>query len=265
MEEVGQDEIQDSHVQNDGVGRAYKLMEYYFLIAVKINAIPFRYNKVQKRLTSVSSSVKFKIWFILMLLGIVAEWAQATFELLRAKQDQSVGRGEWALIYFLFISWTFVVSCHYNIFKQHRELVNHVNQTVRMREWLRETYGELPHSADDKLVKAHIYSSCSQCFFQCLMVAAEGYKGQFLYSNVPLGQRNVGTAALWALWAYYRVMSNFLCGYFHYFAGVLHVQTCNQVLELRFFMQITPQREMVHWWECLNSCADNVFEFQIRP
>ena len=100
-----------------------------------------------------------------------------------------------------------------------------------LREWFTEE--RLPISGDDKVVRAHIISSCLQCFFQCLMVAAEGTKAHFLYSNIPAEHRNALTLALWILYSYYRVTSNFLSGYFHYFAGALHVQTCNQVLALR--------------------------------
>ena len=110
-------------------------------------------------------------------------------------------------------------------------MVNHLNQTITLREWFTEA--RLPKCEDHKIVRAHKISSCLQCFFQCLMVGAEGTKAHFLYSNVPVEQRSVLTFALWALYAYYRVTTNFLSGYFHYFAGALQVQTCNQILALR--------------------------------
>ena len=90
----------------------------------------------------------------------------------------------------------------------------------------------LPPCVDHKVVRAHIIWICKQCFFQCLIVAAEGTKAHLLYSNVPPAYSTPLTGAAWALSAYYRVASNLLSGYFLLFAGSLHVQICNQTLAL---------------------------------
>ena len=215
----------------DSIGPAYQLMEHYFRLAVAINTVPFTYNKQRRRFSVSKASIKYGLWFVVMLVGLLVETVQVLRELLRAKNDSAVSRGEWAHIAFVFSSWAFIWSCHYNVAQRQNEMVNHMNQTIALREWFTEA--RLPKSDDHKIVRAHMISSCMQCFFQCLMVAVEGTKAHFLYSNMPAEYRSAGTGALWALYAYYRVMSNFLSGYFHVFAGVLHVQTCNQVLALR--------------------------------
>ena len=229
---------QESHKhvrERQWIGRAFQLMEKYnFRIATAINAVPFTYNRETRRFslpTRRSSSIKYILWFLVVFMGILVETAQVGWELWRAKNDDGMNRGEWALIAFIFSSWTFVIGLHYNVAKRGDVMVNHLNQAIATREWFTEA--RLPKSGDHKYVRAHIISSCLQCFFQCLMVAAEGTKAHFLYSNVPAEYRNPLTGVVWVIYAYYRVMTNFLCGYLQYFAGALHVQTCNQILALR--------------------------------
>lgn len=212
------------------VGRTYELMEYYFHAAVTLNAVPFTYNG--KRFKVDPTSTKYRAWLVLMFAGIVVEWAQMTWELLRAKRDINVSRGEWSLIYFVFIGWNLLLSLHTNTLLKNAEVVNHLNKTVHLRQTFSDAFAK-PSQKDEKLVRAHIWASCSQCFFQSLMVAVEGYKSHFLYSNIPEENRNFVTAGLWTAWGSYRVMTNFLGGYFYYFVGMLHVQTCYIVLKLR--------------------------------
>ena len=232
----------------ESVGRAYDLMEYYFRIAVAINAVPFTYSSGARRFDLNRSSIKYLLWNLIVFIGILAELAQVTYELLRTKDDSRMSRGEWALIAFIFSSWTFVSSCHYNVARRGDGMVNHLNQTIALREWFTEE--RLPKCSDHKIVRAHIISSCLQCFFQCLMVAAEGTKAHFLYSNVPVEHRSLLTGFAWFLYAYYRVTTNFLSGYFHLFAGALHVQTCNQILALRLEGK-QDMRENLHYYRML--------------
>ena len=220
------------NVRLESVGRAYAFMEYYFRTAVVINAVPFTYNPRTRRFSVRKTSIKHILWVITMPIGIFVETAQVTWELVVAKDDGAVSRGECALIAFIFSSWSLILSVHYNVLRRHKEMMNHMNQTIALREWFTETH--LPPCEDHKIVRAYIITSCMQCFFQCLMVASEGTKAHFLYSNVPPEYRTPRTGAAWSLYAYYRVTSNFLSGYFHVFAGALHVQTCNQVLALRY-------------------------------
>ena len=206
-------------------------MEYYFRIAVSINAVPFTYNRINRRFHVNRASLKYFLWFTLVFIGILVDLTQVTRELLRAMDDSEVSRGEWALIAFVFSSWSLIATCHYNVVRRGDGMMNHLNQIVALRKWFTEE--RLPRCGDHKIVRAHIIPSCLQCFFQCLMVEAEGTKAHFLYSNVPVEHRNALTGLLWFLYAYYRVTTNFLVGYLHVFTGVLHVQTCNQVLALR--------------------------------
>ena len=74
-------------------------------------------------------------------------------------------------------------------------------------------------------------------FFPSLTVAAEGATGPHLYSAVPEQYRNVALTALWAVYAYYRVMTNFWKALWHYFGGVLQVQVCTQVLQGRWVIR----------------------------
>ena len=106
-----------------------------------------------------------------------------------------------------------------------------MNQLVKMREWFTEE--NLPATMDHKFVRTQIWFCAIQGVFQALMIAVEREKNQFVYSYLPETYRNVGTAALWAAYAYYRVSTNFLGGLFQYVGSILTVQTCNQVLELR--------------------------------
>ena len=65
------------------------------------------------------------------------------------------------------------------------------------------------------------FAYVAQMFFQCLTVAADCSTGPHLYSAVPEQYRNVGLTALGAVYAYYRVMTNFCTALWHYFGGVL--------------------------------------------
>ena len=211
------------------IGKAYAVMELYFTFGVLINAVPFTYDRNRRRYDVKKRSIKYKIWFILMLIGMFAEWAQVTRELIRSKLDHTVSRGEWGLIYFVFASWNFICGCHYNTVRKANEIVNHMNQGIRMREYFTED--RLPPTKDHRFAQLHIYATVFQCFFQCLMVAVEGMtKAHYMFANVPAGYRNTVTYGMWAVWAYYRVLTNFMSAYFPIFAGLFHVSTCNQVV-----------------------------------
>ena len=110
-------------------------------------------------------------------------------------------------------------------------MVNHLNQTIWAREWFTEE--RLPPTKDPKLVRIHLWVGNLQALAQCFLVAAEGTKSYYIYSNVPEDYRNTTTAVIWAVYAFYRVMSNSLGGYFQYFTSVLHIYTCNQILGWR--------------------------------
>ena len=240
------------------IGKAYDWMELYFGAAVLINAVPFTYDRTRRRYDFDRESTKYRIWFVLMLLGMFSEWAQVTRELIRSKFDQSVNRGEWGMIYFVFVSWTLLAACHYSFFKKGNEVVNHMNQTIRMREYF--TDEKLPPTNDHQLVKPHIYLTCFQGFFQCLMVAVEGTKNQYLYSNVPPEYRNLLTSGIWAIWAYYRVMTNFLAGYFLIFGGIFHVSMCNQVIGYREQQQNLTAAEKFHIFRMLQVLTNRYSE-----
>ncbi|CAG7728433.1 unnamed protein product [Allacma fusca] len=222
------------------VALSYHYMEKYFRVAVNINAVPYHYNKQKRRFRLDRKSLKYKLWMLLMLFGMLAETAQATKELIRGSLDDTVGRGEWSLVLFIFISWVFVTSTHFNTYLRGEDIVSYINQVMGTRAYFKES--NLPMTSDHKIVRAHIYVSCAQCFFQALMVAAEGLKPQYLFSNVPEEYRNPLTWAIWIPYAYYRVMSNFQAGYFQYFVGILHIQTCNQILMYRRMIKETPEQ-----------------------
>ena len=216
------------------IGKSYSLIETFtYIPAVVLNAVPFTFNKKIRRYAISWTSWKCKIWFVLMLFMVFVELAQITFELIRTKSDPNVSRGDWCLIMFIFISWEFVFSDHLNAFVHGNEGVNHLNQLIRTREWFTQGNRELPPSKDHKIVKALLWTCFSQWFFQCLTVAAEGGKSPHLYSNVPEEYRSVGTTAVWAVYAYYRVTTNFCTALWHYFAGVLQVEVCTQILKWR--------------------------------
>ncbi|CAG7731530.1 unnamed protein product [Allacma fusca] len=211
--------------------KSYKLIEIYIKIAVIINAVPFHYNQRTQRLSLDRSSIKYQTWFVLMFLGMVLELSQVTREMIRAGLDDNTSRGEWALIFFIFLSWFLITLLHYNALTNGQDMVSYHNQVIGIRKYFGEE--NLPPTLDHKTVRAHIISSVCQCFFQCLMVATEGTRNQYIYSNVPPNNRSLITTLVWAVYAYYRVSSNFLCGYFCLFAGIFHVQTCNQILQYR--------------------------------
>ena len=134
----------------------------------------------------------------------------------------------------LWVSCWFITTCHYQVLVSHNEMVNHLNQTLWTREWFTEE--RLPPTKDPKLVRIHLWVGNLQALAQCFLVAAEGTKSYYIYSNVPEDYRNTTTAVIWAVYAFYRVMSNSLGGYFQYFtftSSVLHIYTCNQILGLR--------------------------------
>ena len=230
------------------IGKAYDVMEIYFGMAVLINAVPFTYDRIRRRYDVDKCSVKYKIWFVLMFIGMFIEWAQVTRELVRSKFDHTVSRGEWGMIFFVFSSWSFLSTIHYNVYKNTNEIVNHMNQTIRMREYF--TDEKLPPTKDHRLAKLHIYATAFQVFFQCLMVAVEGTKKQYLYSNVPPAYRSIVTSGMWAIWAYYRVMTNLLAAYFLIFGGLFHVSTCNQVIEYKEQASV-PAEEKPHIYRML--------------
>ena len=213
------------------VGRAYELMEIAFRAAVGINAIPFTYNTAKKRFAVDPHGLKFAIWFVLMFLGISIELAQMTKELIRTAANDTTSRGDWCLSCLVWVSWQFLTSCHYQVLFKHYEMVTHLNQTLWAREWLTEE--RLPQTKDHKLIRTHLCIGLPQALGQCFLVAAEGAKNYYIYSNLPEEYRNTITTSMWTCYAFYRVMSNSLAGHFQYFTSVLHVNTCNQILGMR--------------------------------
>ena len=73
-------------------------MEYYFRIAVAINAVPFTYDKNRRRFRFSTDRLRYIPWVIVVFTGILIETVQVGWELLRAKSDSAVSRGEWALM-----------------------------------------------------------------------------------------------------------------------------------------------------------------------
>ena len=222
-------EIRSSSKPN--VGRAYELMELSFRVAMGINAIPFTYNATKRRFAVNPHGLKFVIWFFLMFLGISIELTQMMKELIRTAADDTVSRSDWCLLCLLWISWWFLTTCHYQVVVKHHEMVTHLNQTLWAKEWFTEE--RLPQTKDHKLVHIHLWFGNLQALGQCFLVAAEGTKNYYIYSNVPEEYRSSVTAALWTCYAFYRVMSNSLAGYFQYFASAFHVNTCNQIMGMR--------------------------------
>ena len=218
-----------SHKPN--VGRAYELMELSFRVAMGVNAIPFTYDTTQRRFAVDLRSLKFATWFLLMFLGVSIEFTQMMKELIRTAADDKVSRSDWCLLCLLCISWWLLTTCHYQVLVKHYQMVDHLNQTLWAREWFTEE--RLPQTKDHKLVRIHLWFGNLQALGQCFLVAAEGTKNYYVYSNVPEEYRSILTAAMWTLYAFYRVMSNSLAGYFQYFVSALHVNTCNQILDLR--------------------------------
>ncbi|CAG7832664.1 unnamed protein product [Allacma fusca] len=211
--------------------KSYQLIEIYIKIAVIINAVPFHYNRRTQQLSLDKHFLKYRIWIVLMFLGMILELSQVTREMIRAGLDDNTSRGEWALIFFIFLSWYLVTLLHYNALTNGNDMATYHNQVVSIRDQFGEK--NLPPTSDHKMVRIHMITSMSQCFVQCLMVAAEGTRNQYIYSNVSPQYRSWLTAIIWAMYAYYRVSSNFLCGWFSVFAGIFHVQTCNQILQYR--------------------------------
>ena len=216
------------------IGEAYALIEKFtYIPSVTLNAVPLTFNREIRRYAVSWSSMKSKLWIFSMLIMVFVEWAQITKELITAKADPNVSRGDWCLILFLFISWQFVISAHLNSLVHGDAMINHMNQLIRTREWFTQDQRDLPPSKDHKIVKALLWCCLAQAFFQCLTLAVEGTAGPYLYSNVPEEYRNVGSAAIWTVYAYYRVITNFCTCLWHYFGGVLQVQLCTQVLQWR--------------------------------
>ena len=213
------------------VGRTYHFIEYVISVGVKLNSLPFTYDKANLRCHVKTSSLKFILWTITMLLSVAMELGQIVRELVRANNDADTSRGEWCLVAFLFISWMFMTQVHLNVFLRPYEMVNHVNQLVRMRQGFGE--GKLPRSGDYKIIRTQIYFCFLQFLAQASMISAEREKNQFLYSYLPEESRSMVTTAIWTLYAFYRVATNFLAGLLQYFVGALHVETCNQVMQLR--------------------------------
>ena len=213
------------------VGRAYELMELSFRVAMGMNAIPFTYDTTRRRFAVDPRSPKFVTWFVLMFLGILVELSQITNELIRTAGDENISRSDWCLLCLLWISWWFLTTCHYQVLVKHQQMVDHLNQTLWAREWFSEE--RLPQTKDHKLVHIHLWFGNLQALGQCFLVAAEGTKNHYIYSNVPEEYRSTVTASIWAAYAFYRVMSNSLAGYFQYFASALHINSCNQILGLR--------------------------------
>ena len=216
------------------IGKAYSLVERFtYIPAVTINSVPFTFNRKIRRFAVSWTSLKYKIWLGSMLFMVFVELAQITKELVQALPDPRVSRGDWCLTMFLFISWQFVLAAHVNAFIHGDEIVNHLNQLIRAREWFTKDHRQLPASKDHKVVTGFLWCCAAQLFFQCLTVAANGATGPHLYSNVPEEYRNMYLTAVWAVYAYYRVMSNFGTALWHYLSGSLQVQVCTQVLEWR--------------------------------
>ena len=228
--ENGKKDIQTAKVR-PFVGATYHLIEYCITASVKLNSIPFTYDKANLCCSVRTSSPKFMLWTITMLVSVTIELGQIVRELVRAKQDASTSRGEWCLVAFLFFSWLFILQVHLNVFLHPYEMVNHLNQLIRMRQWFGEE--KLPRSSDYKVIRTQMYFCFLQFLVQASMVSAEREKNQFLYSYLPAESRGVATTALWTLFAFYRVATNFMAGLLQYFVGVLNVETCNQVLQLR--------------------------------
>ena len=169
---------------------------------------------------------------ITMLLGVMIELGQIVRELVRANLDENTSRGEWCLVAFLFFSWLFMATVHLNVFLSPYEMVNHLNQLVRMRQWFGEA--EMPRSNDYKVMRTQMWFCFLQFLVQAAVVSAEREKNQFLYSYLPEESRSVATTAIWTLYAFYRVATNFLAGLTQYFLSALHAETCNQVMQLRY-------------------------------
>ncbi|CAG7727628.1 unnamed protein product, partial [Allacma fusca] len=210
------------------IALSYQYMEIYFQAAVFINAIPFHYDRENRYFRLDRNGYKHKVWFVQMVLGMAAETIQVTLELIRGSRDPNMSWGQWSLVLFIFISWVFVFSVHYTVYCCGEDIVSYINQVLGMRKYFQER--NFPPTNDHNVVKAHICVSSAQYFFLALMVAAEGTKAQYLFSNVPESYRSPAVRTMWVPYAYYRVMSNILAGYFQYFLGVFHVQTCKQIL-----------------------------------
>ena len=213
------------------VGLTYHYIEMVAQLGVWLNSLPFTYSRAMLQLHVNSTGPKFVFWIITMFSVIVLELGQIIWELIRRKLDLNMSRGEWCLIAFLFMSWLFMALIHLNILVHPHEVVNHLNQLLRLRKWFSEE--RLPHATEHKVVRIQMWFCCFQCFVQALMISVERENRQFLYSYLPEGYRSMGSTAIWITYAYYRVTTNFLGGLFQYFVSILTVQTCNQVLELR--------------------------------
>ena len=217
------------------IGPTYRYIEQCVGLGIKLNALPFTYDRSNLRYQVNTSGIKFKLWLVTMPMIIVLELGQIVIELGRGKRDETMSRGEWCLVAFLSFSWLFMALIHLNVLLHPHELVNQLNQLVRVRQWFGED--KLPPTTDHKVVRAQMWFCSSQCFVQALMICVEREKQQFFYSYVPQDYQNVGTVMVWVAYAYYRVATNFLAALKQYFVSILFVQTCNQILDLRLEIQ----------------------------
>ena len=213
------------------VGLTYKYIEQCAGMGMKLNSVPFTYDRANLRYEVKTKDPKFILWSLIAFVVITLELGQMLWELIRAKMDPDMTRGEWCLVAFLFFSWLFMTGIHLNVLLHPYELVNHLNQLIRLRRWFGEE--RLPRTSDHKVVRTQMWFCSFQCIFQALMITMEREKSQFLYSYLPENYRNMGTTAIWMAYAYYRVSTNFMAGLTQYFMSILNVQTCNQVLDIR--------------------------------
>ena len=214
------------------VGQTYHNIEYCLTNGIKFNAIPFTYDRANLRCDVKTRSPKFIIWTATMLVPILIELGQILRELVRAKLDDNTSRGEWCLVAFVFFSWLFMANIHLNVFLHPYDMVNHLNQLVRMRKWFREE--KLPPSNDHKIVRTQMWFCFFQFLVQASMISAEREKGHFLYSYLSAENRSGVTTALWTLYAFFRVSTNFMAGLAQYFVGILNVATCDQIMQIRY-------------------------------
>ena len=229
-EAVGESQ-QNATTTKPFVGQTYHNIEYCLSAGIKFNAIPFTYDRANLRCDVKTTSPKFIIWTATMLVPILIELSQIVRELVRAKLDKTTSRGEWCLVAFLFFSWLFMTIVHVNVFLHPYDIVNHLNQLVRMRKWFGEE--KLLPSKEHKIVRTQLWFCFFQFLVQASMISAEREKGQFFYSYLPAESRSVATTALWTLYAFFRVSTNFMAGLTQYFVGILHIETCNQIMQIR--------------------------------
>ena len=185
----------DKSPRKPNVGPAYDLMELSFRLSMGLNVVPFTYDLKRRRFSVNPASLKFATWFVLMFLGIVVELAQMSRELIRAAVDENVSRSDWCFLCLLWTNWWFVAFSHHHILVSHQQMVEHLNQTLGSREWFTEE--RLPHTEDHKLIRIHLWFSNFQALAQGFLVAAEGTKAHYIYSNLPEEYRTTTTAALW--------------------------------------------------------------------